>query len=138
MEHPYSYKPLNLELGEIRLLRIDEAKYGKPIRCTLKHASLNARPVYIALSYTWDNPFGKADQTVEHGETVLINTSLFRTAKMLDVRYNLACALRTLPRGPSQWYWIDAVCLDQSSVVERNEQLPRMGAVYSRASKVIV
>ena len=134
---PYRYNPLNKALEEIRLLRIDKAKPGKRIQCTLEHVSMKAKPDYIALSYTWDNPFGKADQVEEHGEDIVINKRPFHSAKTLPVRYNLACALRTLPRGRSHWYWIDAICLNQSDVAERNEQVPRIGNIYSDAIRVI-
>jgi hypothetical protein len=134
---PYRYNPLNKALEEIRLVRIDKAELGKRIHCTLQHVSMNAKPFYVALSYAWDNPFGKADQVGEHGEDIVINKRPFRTAKTLAVRYNLACALKTLPHGSSHWFWIDAICLNQSDVAERNEQVFRMGDIYSEALKVI-
>jgi hypothetical protein len=34
--------------------------------------------------------------------------------------------------------WIDAVCIDQSSVSERNYQVAQMGAIYAAAALVIV
>jgi hypothetical protein len=137
MESPYPYKPLSKARKEIRVLRIDKAKPGKRIQCTLRHISMRTKPKYVALSYTWDNPFGKADQVEEHGEEIFINKRPFHTAKTLPVRYNLACALRTLPRGRLHWYWIDAICLNQSDVAERNEQVLRMGNIYSDAIRVI-
>ncbi|KAH8788003.1 heterokaryon incompatibility [Diaporthe sp. PMI_573] len=34
--------------------------------------------------------------------------------------------------------WIDAVCIDQSSLEERGEQVTRMSSIYQNASRVIV
>jgi hypothetical protein len=137
MESSYVYEPLNEVRKQIRLVRIDKAKPRERIQCTLRRVSMKLKPKYVALSYTWDNPFGKADQPEEHGEDIVINKRPFHTAKTLPVRYNLACALRTLPHGISDWYWIDAICLNQSDVAERNKQVLRMGEIYSEAKKVI-
>lgn len=35
-------------------------------------------------------------------------------------------------------YWIDALCIDQSSILERNHQVRQMGAIYSNAVQVDV
>lgn len=35
-------------------------------------------------------------------------------------------------------FWIDAICIDQSSVQERNLQVQHMGAVYQGARKVLI
>jgi hypothetical protein len=34
--------------------------------------------------------------------------------------------------------WIDAICIDQSNNLEKLQQIPLMGKVYSTASKVLV
>lgn len=34
--------------------------------------------------------------------------------------------------------WVDAVCIDQSNIVERNHQVKSMASVFSEASKVLV
>jgi hypothetical protein len=34
--------------------------------------------------------------------------------------------------------WIDSICIDQSSIEERNHQVALMGDVYSMASEVII
>ena len=34
--------------------------------------------------------------------------------------------------------WIDAICIDQSSMDERNQQVELMGDVYSKARRVIL
>lgn len=38
---------------------------------------------------------------------------------------------------PMQW-WIDAICIRQDDIREKNEQVPRMGDIYSMASQVWV
>jgi hypothetical protein len=30
-------------------------------------------------------------------------------------------------------YWIDAICIEQTNIAERNQQVAQMGDIYSRA-----
>ncbi|KAJ9604268.1 hypothetical protein H2200_011102 [Cladophialophora chaetospira] len=39
---------------------------------------------------------------------------------------------------PNEPFWIDAICIDQQSIRERNHQVQQMGQIYSGASEVIV
>jgi len=34
--------------------------------------------------------------------------------------------------------WIDAICINQNDISERNNQVRQMGAIYSQASQVVV
>lgn len=36
------------------------------------------------------------------------------------------------------WFWIDAICIDQFNVAERNHQVRRMGSIYSQAESVLI
>lgn len=66
----------------------------------------------------------------------------------LGVATNLYNALLRLSRQPSQqssqtdedslYLWIDAICIDQDNIRERNHQVPWMNTVYSAASEVLV
>lgn len=54
------------------------------------------------------------------------------------VTQNLHNALSVLSsHHPGRW-WIDQICIDQNHVPEKNEQVLRMGDVYSGASEVFV
>jgi hypothetical protein len=86
MDDLYAYQPLDAALGEIRLLRIDEAEVGNQIQCTVQHFSVEQTPQYAALSYTWDNPLGKADYNEELGESILLSEHLLSSAKTLPIR----------------------------------------------------
>lgn len=37
-----------------------------------------------------------------------------------------------------KWFWIDALCIDQTNTAERNHQVAHMGHIYAHALKVIV
>ncbi|KAK8057882.1 hypothetical protein PG996_011819, partial [Apiospora saccharicola] len=114
----------------IRLLQImphhdDDA----PIRCQLFNyplfGSSEGYHLYEALSYVWGPS--------ETPRVVHINEAC------LAVTENLHMALsrlrnHSLPRI----IWVDAICIDQSNLTERNSQVQFMAEIYESASRVIV
>jgi hypothetical protein len=88
--------------------------------------SRTAKPVgYTALSYTW-------------GDATPLQT-INLDGKPFTVRKNLWDFLnRAREDCFSGYLWIDALCIDQSRVGERNHQVAMMGSIYSKASGVIV
>ncbi|KAE9380715.1 HET-domain-containing protein [Stipitochalara longipes BDJ] len=124
--HPdHLYHPLNSDTHEIRVLRIEPLEPDAvDIRCSLEIVSLNTAPVYQALSYEWGPPdFG------EPSRRVLLNSHEVVTTP------NLRLALAHLETGP--FYWIDALCIDQSNDKERGHQVRLMTKIYHDASAVV-
>lgn len=64
---------------------------------------------------------------------------MFCNGHECTVTKNLGAALQKLrlPDGARK-IWIDALCINQDDVLERNEQVRLMGEIYSRCSRVIV
>ena len=93
--------------------------------------SKHYEPKYEALSYTWCTPL--------HPETAYIATADSSSPSTLLIRQSLASALRHLryPDRP-RTMWIDAICINQSDVNERNEQVVRMAEIYRLAQRVVV
>jgi hypothetical protein len=86
---------------------------------------------FEALSYTW----GDADIS-DFAEVDLSGSKEERAT--LGLRPNLAAALRHLRlRDRVRVLWIDAICINQEDIEERNEQVKRMSHIYSSAYKVI-
>lgn len=83
------------------------------------------RTQYRALSYTWGN--SPANETIE------LDGTPFMVRKNLWDFLSLARS-----RGFDTYLWIDAICIDQETVGERNHQVGMMGDVYSSAEGVIV
>jgi hypothetical protein len=80
---------------------------------------------YIALSYAWGN--SSADHIITLHD------------KPFTVRKNLWDFLsRARKERITDYLWIDALCIDQTRVQERNHQVSVMGEIYSRAQRVIV
>jgi hypothetical protein len=86
-------------------------------------------PRYEALSYTWGSPL--------HPEKVYIATGT--SYSKLFIRKNLGSAIRDLryPDKP-RVIWVDAICINQSDINERNKQVPRMADIYPHARRVVV
>jgi hypothetical protein len=64
---------------------------------------------------------------------ITLNSSQFYVTRNL---YNFLVTARKTTFTSS--LWIDAVCVDQTNILERNEQVKRMGQIYSNAKEVWV
>jgi hypothetical protein len=110
-----------------------------PIKIDLFHALLDEHPSYKALSYTWGAPFevGLEDLSAwKETRSILINGQEF------PARRSLEAAIRRLRLQPNAQeddspFWIDAICIDQSSIAERNHQVRRMKDIYETAKEVV-
>lgn len=124
------YTKMSLEIGtenNIRLFKIlNENPGGSPIiRCELRVVPIDGEEIYSAVSYVW----GNSEQIHE----IILDGKPFGVAKNL---YQLLTELAT--RRYSGCLWIDALCIDQSNLLERNHQVALMGTIYAKAEKVLV
>ena len=109
----------------IRLLRVLPAESSEdPLVCALSAASLDEKPEYAALSYTWGEPIFDHKITL-NGSPFMIST-------------NLHDALRTFRDRKHQVIWVDAVCINQSNFDERNRQVLLMQRIYALSTFVLV
>lgn len=125
---PFQYPSLDPKARTFRLLRMVPGKKHEPIRCELTEESLDSHPSYIALSYLWD-------QTDINAVSVQCNNAV------LNVRPNLWAFLRRFRKRKAKGHlklWVDAICINQNDVPERNQQVSKMRDIYSMASSVIV
>ncbi|RBR22060.1 hypothetical protein FVER53590_30327 [Fusarium verticillioides] len=112
---------------EIRLALIYNDKWQDPISCAFKYTKLESRAPqsYSALSYVWGS--SRATETIQidgHDH---------------DISINLACAIRHLrEERNSVLIWIDALCINQCDIGERNSQVAMMRDIYASAQHVIV
>jgi hypothetical protein len=110
----------------MRLIEIEPAENSNDTpSCKLIHVTFAEKPQYEALSYTW------GDQTVKE--------AIFVDGKEFLVGQNLWDALYFLrKRANGRRYWIDAICINQTDIPERNRQLRIMPHIYMRAHMVLV
>ena len=119
------YRPLDSGLPSIRLLTVRAGSEEVPIECTMFPASLEESQPYEALSYTWGDPTIKVTIKINGIDT--------------QVTENLAGALMNLRyHSKERVLWVDAVCIDQQNIRERNHQVRQMVHVYSKAEQTVV
>jgi hypothetical protein len=110
---------------DTRLLTIHQGSGDDLIQCSLATADLEQNPRFEALSYCWglpDNP-----------------RQIYLAEQRIGVRENLWWALWHLRRrDEDRVLWIDALCINQTHVEERNHQVGLMGRIYSQSFGVVV
>jgi hypothetical protein len=123
---PYKYEPLPTSANSafVRFLRVlPEIKDGC-LQCELIPSELSDHE-YTALSYTW------GAQTDDH--KILVNGS------QLTVRRNLWDFLNLANQHyQHRYFWIDAVCINQNDIVERNGQVSMMASIYQQAASTLI
>lgn len=142
-----SYPPLPPNDG-LRLLTLQPGGFWDPLVGKLESVAFSAKPKYIAVSYTW------ADPDTEHanipsmpGMMPHLGPGTIKKADKpniiigglrLRLFHNIALALRFL-RSPNHplALWVDAICIDQSNMDERNAQVALMAFIFNRAAGVI-
>jgi hypothetical protein len=126
----YQDVPLDQTGNEIRLLEI----IGGPdtaLRCRFHRVLLTEQPQFIALSYTW----GRRDLTKVisiDGYEVSIRENLWLF--LCQARQRSQRTLWNMFRGCGPWkyLWVDALCINQSNIPEKNIQVSHMADIYSK------
>lgn len=120
-----------LQGSQIRVLVIQPAAHeADAISCTLEITALDKPCQYDALSYSWSD---REDGVVEFCRSILCNGyELLVTKGAHDAirHFRLKDAVRGL--------WIDAICINQSNVGERTQQVAMMAKVYAGAESVLI
>lgn len=121
---PHKYQELE-GWGSFRLLNLHPAENSAAeLRCDLIDSTLKEAPKYEAVSYTWDDAVFPITLRTEHG--------------FLKITENLASALRRFRYGTRmRTLWVDAVCINQASIPERNHQVSIMSEIYRGAAQVL-
>ncbi|KAI1362105.1 heterokaryon incompatibility protein-domain-containing protein [Xylaria arbuscula] len=124
-KHPYRYPALAQDPLAIRLVVVlPSTDRSSDIVCRLCNSTLSTAR-YEALSYVWGDPSRR--------KSVLLNDKPFHATE------NLESALRNLRHHDRpRVLWIDAMCINQSNVTERNSQVQKMGLIYGRSQRVVV
>lgn len=116
------YNPLQ-DSDDIRLLYLQPR--SSAVSCKVQHVKFSDNPQYEALSYMWGSTCDEYTITLDDNAH--------------PVRANLWSALSHLQLDDEvRALWIDAVCINQQDVKERNHQVNQMGRIYSEAQRVVV
>ena len=122
---PSVYTKLQAHLLQIRLVLLLPGLDHEKLSCRLITVSLNEVPRYWALSYAWGDPNVRECISL-NGHDFTITTNL--RAALWHLR--LATRTRTI--------WIDAICINQNDISERNQQVQIMPDIYSNADSVLI
>ena len=118
----YAEVPLHDE-SSTRLVIINPGIDGTAIECNLKTTVLGEASDYEALSYTWGNPVGNSQITV-NGLPLIITENLH------------AFLLRVRSKSEPLTFWIDGICINQADQKERSKQVRLMRDIYASAVKI--
>ncbi|CAI6331922.1 unnamed protein product [Periconia digitata] len=131
----FQHQPLDIRTREIRLLTVLPT-VDTTIRCRLKIFSLDdpSIPEYRALSYTWGPP-PSASAIQVNDKSFLVRQNLYNFLETFRARL-VKFAGNGYFEGETQWLWIDQICIDQSTIRERNHQVEMMADIYRRACYV--
>lgn len=124
-QNRFHYKPLDRSKGAVRLIKVFPLRQNDFIRCRIERHHISTVQ-YVALSYVWGSQEARCE--------ILLNGQIF------VVRPNLYAFLKHLAKTgyfTDTLFWIDAMCIDQSNITEKNHHISHMGTIYSQASKVI-
>ena len=141
----YKYEKL-AKPGAIRLLNLLPGYYDSLLECqmvivppgewsglkidTLKsdaldlHKHIKQTISFEAVSYVWGSE-DKADMILCNG-------------RKLNITENLAKVLRRLRyRQQSRWLWVDAVCINQDDIQEKNHQVKAMARIFTNSTNTL-
>lgn len=127
----FEYPGVSLNANEIRTVIVRAGVYGDDILADLRLVTICSNDdsfdhCYEALSYTW-GPWTQKRTIVLNGKSGFhVTDNIFNALQRLRLRHR--------PRR----LWIDAICIDQDNISERNAQLQIMGKIYKNADHVLV
>ncbi|KAK1962802.1 hypothetical protein LY78DRAFT_224941 [Colletotrichum sublineola] len=113
-------------MGWFRLLILEpSAERQEPLVCRLVTRKMGQSLAYEALSYAWGDTKTYESITMD-GQPFVIRESL----------HQALAALRSV--SERKVLWVDAICINQGSVAERNLQVRQMNRIYAEAARVDV
>jgi hypothetical protein len=125
------YFELDKTSRTIRLLSLSPTLHADgTLQCEMSTVSLDDSPLYEALSYMWGEPDELRFQIRINGKLVNIRQNLWHALKAFRSKHVALEYRRKL--------WIDALCINQDNIEERNHQVGLMGTIYRRARAVLI
>ncbi|KAM7205995.1 Heterokaryon incompatibility protein (HET) domain containing protein [Rhypophila sp. PSN 637] len=123
----YAYAPLGSR-SSIRVLQLQgsDDPDAEPC-CTLEEQDLACGQAYEAISYAWEGQTPSQRISCD-GLNMLVTENCAA----------ILCHFRPKSADETRRLWIDAICINQRSVHEKNHQLALMGNVYRNAKCVLV
>ncbi|KAF5000622.1 hypothetical protein FDECE_11159 [Fusarium decemcellulare] len=124
--YPSPYRTLDFSSRQIRLLELLPTTADNDIVCGFRYVELSGCHPYTALSYTWGDETACREIMID-GNQIMIRENLWSFLRMQSSRLS-----------EPKLFWIDAICINQSNIHERNHQVNLMKQIYANASEVYV
>ncbi|MCJ1394577.1 hypothetical protein MMC18_007457 [Xylographa bjoerkii] len=126
---PYAYEKLS-QPNALRILKLHGASsFGDDLHCDLVESQLSSPGSFEAVSWCW----GKEDFSR------ILRVHVEGEQFSFPISPNLESALRALRNETlERSLWVDAICIDQKNMNERNSQVPNMDQVYGKAENVCI
>ncbi|KAI0171851.1 heterokaryon incompatibility protein-domain-containing protein [Hypoxylon sp. FL1284] len=123
----YPYRELSGT--DVRLIRILPGDDGDVIKCHIDQIPLDSSPKYFALSYVWGD--------TSDMRTIKLNNHPFEVTQGL---YEAMYQFRQLPDPDytADYFWIDAICINQGDIEEKSREVPRMVDIYTSCTQVLI
>lgn len=123
----YKYKKLDVDRKEIRLLSLQGGRPHERIQCRIHHVALSdeSKSKHETVSYVWRNASVRA--------TIHIN------GRRADVPASSAAVLRRVRHESEvRLLWLDAVCINQGNIEEKNHQVATMRHIYTNSRRTLI
>lgn len=121
----YRYSDISSETREIRLLTFVHNGVDDPIKVPLSTAHLDETPHYSTASYYW-------------GDEAELSTLLVNDFRLVVPSSAVAALTRIHELACESPVWIDALCIDQQNMREREGQVALMGIMYKSAMSNLI
>ncbi|KAK3710207.1 hypothetical protein LTR37_010428 [Vermiconidia calcicola] len=125
---------LHGKLEKFRLQESEEITPEHEVLITREGVDVPNAPPYEALSYTWGSLVNNKAASIK----VLQGHKLCKLPITRNLHGSLARLRRELHNGQAKRLWVDAICIHQSNIPEKNAQVRKMAMVYNRAKNVCV
>ncbi|SCV57476.1 related to heterokaryon incompatibility protein het-6 [Fusarium fujikuroi] len=113
-----------------RLVSLQPGRHNTPLTLRLLNTKLGESQPYQAVSYVWGDVKDLVPVNVQ-GDIDMLTQAL--------ISQNCHAALSSFRYSDSpRLLWIDSICIDQDSAIEKNHQLSLMARIYKNASQVLV
>jgi len=126
----YNRLPLNSARSSIRVLVLQPASWDEPLEAQMEVVKLVEDPIYDTLSYVWgkENPKDYQNSIQIDKIHVPVPRTLFDALRRLRSYSEAGSAPLTI--------LVDALCINQLCISERNCQVQIMGKIYSSCRQV--
>ncbi|KAH9203704.1 heterokaryon incompatibility protein-domain-containing protein [Leptodontidium sp. 2 PMI_412] len=125
MASKHHYEPLASVDKSVRLVVLFPGSIDDDIEIRLIHTTIPNAPVHEALSYAWEE--------ADYSQTVKIEGNTLAISRALHI-----ALLHLRSHTEERVMWIDAICINQADINERNKQVSFMREIYASAKRVVI